>query len=311
MQLKEIDMKDIKRNPEQPREHFDTDKLEELGNSIKEVGLLNPIIVEKQGSKFEIVAGERRYRGNKVAKKNTIPAIIKTYKDKGAKAVESLIENVHRVDLQPLEHAKFLNKIKKMENLNNTQLAKRVNGSESKVKLLLSLLPIEDEIKSGHVTTPDYKTLSTIASVKDKKDRKKIFKKMEKVGVAQTRKIVSAVKTATPQVKEAILKDEVSVDVAEELKEVKEEHIKPILNKVKKAKAMNVSDEGQKLIIEQEKVIMDTSTEIEPYKPKEINSEEVTNKLLSFFVKGRAFITTGKLLEKYFTKKEKDAIQKI
>lgn len=298
-------MNDIKRNPEQPREHFDTDKLKELGESIKEVGLINPITVEKQGSKYEIIAGERRYRGSKEVKNKKIIALVKEYKSSGDKAVESLIENVHREDLQPLEKAKFLIKIRKLEGLKtDKELGKRVGMGGSIVAQYLAILPIKDEIKKTASSKKSVTDLSRIASIKDKKIRKKMFDKSKEITQEQLRKTITAIKKAPKPLKEAILKDEVSIDVAEELKEVKEKHIQPILNKVKKAKAMNVSDDGQKLIIEQEKVRMDTTTEIEPFKPKEINREEVINKLLSFFVKGRAFITTGKLLERYFTKKE-------
>lgn len=224
MQLKEIDMDDITINPEQPREHFDTDKIKELGESIKEVGLINPINVEKKGKRYEIISGERRYRGNKVVKNKKILALVKEYKNKGHKAVESLIENLHREDLSNEERAKFCRKIQETENIKTLiELGKRIGTTHRRIGEWYDTANIRAELPvAGKVSD---KVITETRSL-PMKERKKIIQKAVKddIGGLKVRKLVSAVKMATPQVKEAMLKDDISVNEAEKVLEIKDEH---------------------------------------------------------------------------------------
>ncbi len=126
-ELKNIDVEDIKANPEQPREHFDRDKLRELSESIKEVGLINPVTVRSKGKGYEIVTGERRWRAHQIAKIKKVPALVKEYSSEGQVAIESLIENIHRTDLSDIEKGKFAERIKRLEKIKtNTDLSKRI-----------------------------------------------------------------------------------------------------------------------------------------------------------------------------------------
>jgi ParB/RepB/Spo0J family partition protein len=120
MEFKEIPIDKIRPNLLQPREHFDRDKLEELANSIKEVNLLQPIVVRPKGKYFEIISGERRWKAYQIAGKKKIPALIKTV-DNGQLMIESLIENVHREDLSVPEKIKALEKIRKLNKISNNR----------------------------------------------------------------------------------------------------------------------------------------------------------------------------------------------
>jgi ParB/RepB/Spo0J family partition protein len=102
-----ISIDKIRSNPFQPRESFDKEKIEELAESIKEEGLLEPIIVRKKGKTYEIIAGERRWKAYQFAGQKEIPAIIKDVDDFEAREI-SLVENWHRVDLEPNEKEKFI-----------------------------------------------------------------------------------------------------------------------------------------------------------------------------------------------------------
>ena len=218
MELKQIPTNQITANPEQPRETFEREKLRELSDSIKEIGLINPITVRKKGKQYEIVAGERRWRAHQIAKIGKISALVKEYKSEGQVAVESLIENIHREDLQNMEKAKFLLRIKNIENLTNEKLAKRVGMGETVVRSLLNIISIEKEIKKVGMPTSDYDTLSRIASMEDKFVRDRLLKKGKTT--ENFRQVVRAVAKATPEVKDALLDDKITVEQAESLTKI-------------------------------------------------------------------------------------------
>ena len=114
----EIPLVDIRSNPYQPREYFDETALQELAESIKEHGVVQPIIVKKSIKGYEIIAGERRTRASKMAGKETIPAIVRDFNDQEMMEV-ALIENIQRENLNPIEEAEAFAKI--IEDLPNTR----------------------------------------------------------------------------------------------------------------------------------------------------------------------------------------------
>lgn len=153
MEIKEISVDKILANPYQPREKFDKEKIQELAESILSNGLLNPISVkESKDGKYMIVAGERRWKAHKLAGLKTIQAFIKQYKDEGQWMVESLIENVHREDLQPLEKAKFVEKIMQLKKINNIrEIAKIIGVAHTTISDWLEMLKFKDKIKKENV----------------------------------------------------------------------------------------------------------------------------------------------------------------
>ena len=145
--LKELNIEDIIADPEQPRRHFDDKALNDLANSIKIHGVLQPIVVVKNGNNYIIVAGERRYRASKLAKLDKIPAIIRDLSDQNRLEL-SLIENLQRADLNILETATAYLKLRQQFNMTAEQIGERVGGkSSSSVLNTLRLLKLPDEVK--------------------------------------------------------------------------------------------------------------------------------------------------------------------
>lgn len=145
-ELKELRLEDIVRDEGQPRKHFDKVALEELAASIQEHGVLSPIVVVKAGKKYQIVAGERRYRASQIAEMETIPAIVRTL-DAQNKLELSIIENVQRENLNPIELATAYAKLKEQFNLTDKQIGERVGKSSSSIQNTMRLLKLPDEAK--------------------------------------------------------------------------------------------------------------------------------------------------------------------
>ena len=145
-ELKELRLEDIVRDEGQPRKNFDKVALEELAASIQEHGVLSPIVVVKAGKKYQIVAGERRYRASQIAEMETIPAIVRTL-DAQNKLELSIIENVQRENLNPIELATAYAKLKEQFNLTDKQIGERVGKSSSSIQNTMRLLKLPDEAK--------------------------------------------------------------------------------------------------------------------------------------------------------------------
>ena len=144
--LVELKLDEIVRDEEQPRREFDKEAIEALAASIKEHGVLQPIVVTKEDGKYKIVAGERRWRASKIAGLTTIPAIIRTL-DSQNRLELSIIENAQREDLNPLELATAYAKLENQFNLSTEDIAAKVGKSESSVTNTLRLLNLPEAAK--------------------------------------------------------------------------------------------------------------------------------------------------------------------
>jgi ParB family chromosome partitioning protein len=145
--LKEIDIDEITIAPHQPRQMFDPDKLAELASSIKEHGVIQPVVVRPlQSGGYELIAGERRWRACKTLGYRKIPAVVKECRDLEASAV-SLIENVQREDLNPLEEALAYHQLMDNYGLTQEEVSGRVGKSRSFVANMVRLLGLPNEIK--------------------------------------------------------------------------------------------------------------------------------------------------------------------
>ena len=145
-QLTELKLEDIIRDEEQPRHEFNQEAIEALAASIKEHGVLQPIVVTKEDGKYKIVAGERRWRASKIAGLTTIPAIVRTL-DSQNRLELSIIENAQREDLNALELATAYAKLKNQFNLSAEDIAAKVGKSEQTVCNTLRLLSLPDDAK--------------------------------------------------------------------------------------------------------------------------------------------------------------------
>ena len=141
-----LQIADIVRNPNQPRKTFDEDKLAELADSIKQNGVLQPILVRKKGQKYEIVAGERRYQASKLAGLKEIPAVVRDIDDNKVFQL-ALIENLQRSDLSPIEEAKGYKQLLTSQGLTQEELSKILSKSRSAIANTLRLMDLPPEVQ--------------------------------------------------------------------------------------------------------------------------------------------------------------------
>lgn len=141
----EVEVSSVFANPNQPRKAFDPTALQELADSIAKHGVIMPIIVNKSGDKYMIIAGERRYRASKLAGLSKIPVIIKNYNERQIKEI-SLIENLQREDLNPIEAANAMKSLMNDYGLTQEDLADRIGKSRPAIANTLRLLNLTPEV---------------------------------------------------------------------------------------------------------------------------------------------------------------------
>jgi len=161
----ELKINDVEPNAEQPRKVFDQEKLETLAQSIKEHGVVQPIVVRKEGARYIIVAGERRWRASKMAGLKTIPVVVKDLTDKEVMEI-ALIENLQREDLNPIEEAEAYQRLMNEFQMTQEDVSKVVGRSRSaianSVRLLSLAKEVQEMISEGRLTSGHARTLITI-----------------------------------------------------------------------------------------------------------------------------------------------------
>lgn len=188
----ELDITKITRNESQPRQNFDEEEIEQLAESIKQVGIIQPIIVRINNGNYEIVAGERRYRAAKRAGLTTIPAIIRESDDTTTLTI-ALIENIQRSDLNSIEIAKAYKEILTRTNITQDELAEQVGKSRPSITNHLRLLELPKDIQimveNGEITNGHARALLTLKNSQEQIDL--AYKIIEKnYSVRQTEDIV-------------------------------------------------------------------------------------------------------------------------
>lgn len=175
---KMISINMIKANSEQPRKNFDNQKINELSQSIKEHGVIQPLVLNKQGEFYTIIAGERRWRAAKLAGVKEVPAVIMDISDKEILEL-SLIENIQREDLNPIEEAKAYNKLLKEFNMTHENLSERLSKSRASITNTMRLLNLDEVVQQyiidGVISEGHGKVL---LSVEDKKLQYEIAQKI-------------------------------------------------------------------------------------------------------------------------------------
>ena len=144
----EIPVERIIPNPNQPRTHFDTKALNELAQSIKELGVIQPITVRKVGDKFELISGERRFRASQMAELNKIPAFVRLADDREMLEM-ALVENIQREDLDAIEIALTYQRLIEDVNLTQEEMSQRVGKDRSTVTNYLRLLKLDPIVQTG------------------------------------------------------------------------------------------------------------------------------------------------------------------
>ena len=161
----EIDLSQIRSNPYQPRKVFDEEALNELADSIKVYGVVEPVILKKSVKGYEIVAGERRCKASKIAGLTTVPAIIKDFTDEEMMEI-ALLENIQREDLNPVDTAISIANILQVKDMTQEEFSKKFGKSRSYITNLLGLLnlpkSVQELVKNGKLSMSHARCLSKI-----------------------------------------------------------------------------------------------------------------------------------------------------
>ena len=161
----EIDLSQIRSNPYQPRKVFDEEALNELADSIKVYGVVEPVILKKSVKGYEIVAGERRCKASKMAGLTTVPAIIKDFTDEEMMEI-ALLENIQREDLNPVDTAISISNILQVKDMTQEEFSKKFGKSRSYITNLLGLLnlpkSVQELVKNGKLSMSHARCLSKI-----------------------------------------------------------------------------------------------------------------------------------------------------
>lgn len=182
----------VEPNREQPRKNFDEDSLQELADSIKQFGLLQPILVQDRKDHYEIIAGERRWRASRMAGLQEVPVIIRNYSEQEIVEI-SLIENIQREDLNPIEEAQAYKRLLTEFHLKQDEVAERVSKSRAAVTNSVRLLKLSDEVQQmvidDMISTGHARALLAVEDAEEQYNlAQKIFD--EKLSVRDVEKLV-------------------------------------------------------------------------------------------------------------------------
>lgn len=205
-----IHISDIEPNKSQPRRKFDEDALQELADSIKQYGIIQPLILQKKDKFYEIIAGERRWRAARIAGLKEVPAIIKDYSPQEVVEI-ALIENIQREDLNPIEEAQTYHRLIQEFSLKQDEIAERVSKSRAAVTNAIRLLKLDDKVQqmlidemlsSGHARA--------LLAIENKETQYNLACKIfdEKLSVRETEKLVKKVLDEKPLKEVAVTKEE-------------------------------------------------------------------------------------------------------
>ncbi len=216
----EVKINEIEPNSDQPRKYFDDDKLSQLSESIKQHGVIQPIIVKKDNNMYTIIAGERRWRAAKLAGLTKVPVLIKEYTDKQVMEI-ALIENLQREDLNPIEEADAYQRLMEEYNLTQEQIADTLGKSRPAIANTLRLLSLPNSIKnyvvSGDLSSGHARCLIVLSEeIKQQVAARYIID--NKLSVRETEKYVKKIQQDTPKKIDKINPD--IVDIENRLKNI-------------------------------------------------------------------------------------------
>ena len=207
---------------EQPRKAFDEDALIELSESIKQYGVLQPLLVQKKGDYYEIIAGERRWRAAKIAGLKEVPVVIKDYTTQEVMEI-ALIENIQREDLNPIEEARAYQRLISDYKLKQDELAERVSKSRASITNSLRLLKlderVQDMVMEGKLSNGHART---IIGIEDPDKQYEIALKIfdEKLSVRETEKLMKTLNKPEKEPKKKPENDFVYRDIEDKMKRI-------------------------------------------------------------------------------------------
>ncbi len=203
-----INIEEIVPNKNQPRKEFNQKELEELSNSIKNHGIIQPILIQKIKNGYEIIAGERRLRAGKLAGLKEIPSIIKKVDPEESSKI-ALIENIQRTNLNPIEEAQAYRKLIKNFNLSQEELGRQIGKSRSYIANTIRLLNLDEEvieeISKGRLSQGHGKALLALG---DREEQKNALKKIleEDLNVRETENLARAEKDLEKELNQSYIK---------------------------------------------------------------------------------------------------------
>ena len=213
----------VEPNRDQPRKEFDEDALLELADSIKQFGVLQPLLVQKKKDYYEIIAGERRWRAAKLAGLKEVPVLIKSYTDQEIVEI-SLIENIQRENLNPIEEAMAFKRLLEEFHLKQDEVAERVSKSRTAVTNSMRLLKLSDKVKQmiidDMISTGHARAL---LAIEDEEQQYLLATKIfdEKLSVRETEKLVKSLKNPKKEVKKTTSEHQfIYNDIAEKMKSI-------------------------------------------------------------------------------------------
>ena len=213
----------VEPNREQPRKHFEEDALLELADSIKQFGILQPLLVQKRDDYYEIIAGERRWRAAKLAGLKEVPVIIKDYTEQEIVEI-ALIENIQRENLNPIEEAMAYKRLLTEFSLKQDEVAERVSKSRTAVTNSMRLLKLSDRVQQmivdDMISTGHARALLALENEEEQYSlAMRVFD--EKLSVRDVEKIVKSLKTPKKQVvKQETLQNYLYKDLAEKMQSI-------------------------------------------------------------------------------------------
>ncbi|GAA4907805.1 ParB/RepB/Spo0J family partition protein [Tessaracoccus lubricantis] len=196
----EIQISKISPNPQQPRTVFDEDDLTQLADSIREFGVLQPVVVRRAGDAFELIMGERRLRASKLAQRTTIPAIIRGTEDQ-ALLRDALLENLHRANLNPIEEARAYGQLLDDFGCTQEELSQRIHRSRPQISNTLRLLGLPERVQlrvaAGTISAGHARALLGLADA-DQQERLAERIIAEGLSVRSTEEIVALARNGAP-----------------------------------------------------------------------------------------------------------------
>lgn len=195
--VQKIAVEELKANPNQPRQHFDKQALEQLADSIKLYGVLQPLVVTPMNSGYAIVAGERRWRASQLAGLKKVPAIVRTTKELEQLEI-AIVENVQRVDLSPLEQAVSIERLHQQFNMTYESVAKRLGKAPSTVNNIVRLLQLpeaaREALRNQKITEGHARAILALKDVPEKQRELLDFILKQDWSVRQAERFVVSVK---------------------------------------------------------------------------------------------------------------------
>jgi ParB family chromosome partitioning protein len=290
MIIEEIPIEKIKININNPRKEFDKESLKELSSSIQSRGLINPISVKKVGDGYELICGERRLKAFKLAGIKKINAIIREYNSQEDEMAESLIENLHRTDLNSIEKENFITKLWETRKYKDKRALARALGYISEGIVADYLLAKDVREKTNVGIKISTRAIRDVAGIENIEDKKQIFNKVEKgeINSTRVREVANIMNKSQKEVKQAFYSNKISIEQADKISNIKDEKTRRkmiLAHKNIKNIDRSIEKNFEKLKIESKKDLIKTKEVIDNFRSNAIENQKITQRTIGSLLK--------------------------